>query len=330
MSNTDYDNGVFVISIDFELLWGVWDVTSEERYGANILGVKEVIPALLNLFATYDIKATFATVGILFANDKSELFSYLPESKPGYTNPNYDVYAREFKRLGDNETDDPYHFGYSLFEQLKNSPHEIGTHTFCHYYCLEKGQTADEFDADIKVAKKIAEAKGIKLNSIVFPRNQVNKEYLQVLRNNDINVYRGNPDSWIYKPRRFAAEGLLIRLSRLVDAYFPVSGYNTYPLTRQQGKPVNIPASRFMKPYFKPLGWFERLRLNRIKKGMTHAAQNKELYHLWWHPHNFGQNLDRNILNLTILLQHYQELNRQYGFTCCTMEEAGRLLSTDT
>jgi hypothetical protein len=50
MNSNSNDKGIFVISLDFELHWGVWDVTTKEKYGANILGVKEVIPRLLDLF----------------------------------------------------------------------------------------------------------------------------------------------------------------------------------------------------------------------------------------------------------------------------------------
>ena len=55
--------GLFIISLDFELLWGVRDKRTKETYGQNILGVQEVIPQLLDLFDKYDITATFATVG---------------------------------------------------------------------------------------------------------------------------------------------------------------------------------------------------------------------------------------------------------------------------
>ena len=40
MKNTLNDNGVFVISLDLELLWGVWDVASKNGSDvANIEGV---------------------------------------------------------------------------------------------------------------------------------------------------------------------------------------------------------------------------------------------------------------------------------------------------
>jgi peptidoglycan/xylan/chitin deacetylase (PgdA/CDA1 family) len=316
------NKGVFVISLDFELLWGVWDVTTKEKYGTNILGVREVIPRLLDLFALYNIKATFATVGFLFAKNKTALNLYLPDITPGYSNHAYNVYTNELPVIGNNENDDPYHFGYSLFNQIKQSPHEIGTHTFCHYYCLEEGQSAEEFDADIKAAKKIANANNVQLQSIVFPRNQVNEEYLTVLKDNGINVYRGNPTSWIYKPRKFTAEVLFIRFCRLLDTYLPISGYNTHKIIKDAHLPVNVPASRFLKPYNKKIAWLQKIKLNRIMNEMTVAAKNNELYHLWWHPHNFGLHIAENIAGLTIILNHYQALNKKYGFINLTMQEA--------
>ena len=325
MKNNNNDKGTFVISLDFELLWGVWDVTTKEKYGNHIKGVREVIPKLLELFAGYDFKVTFATVGFLFARNKEELLSSLPPIKPAYANALYNVYDREVKTIGDNETDDPFHFGYGMFELIKNSPHEIGTHTFSHYYCLEDGQGPEEFDADIKAAKKIAAAKGIEFTSMVFPRNQINMEYLAVLKNNGVHVYRGNPTSWIYKPRNFAAEVPFIRLCRLLDTYFPISGYNTHAIKKEDGLPVNIPASHFLKPYNKNLAWFEKLKLSRIKTEMTKAAERGELFHLWWHPHNFGNNLTQNIANLKVLLDHYKYLENRFGFTNLTMEQAASL-----
>ena len=322
MNSLNNDKGSFVISLDYELLWGVWDVTTIEKYGNHILGVQQVIPALLELFKTYNIKATFATVGILFAKDKAELLSFLPTVKPAYSNRTYNVYANEFDKTGSNEKDDPYHFGYTLFDMIKQSEHEMATHSFSHYFCLEDGQTAEEFDADIKAAIKIAADKNVQLTSLVFPRNQINEAYLPVLQKNGITVYRGNPVSWIYKPRIFAAEIPLIRLCRLLDTYFPISGNNTFLIKREAGCPVNIPASRFLKPYNKNLAWFEKLKLKRIMNEMTYAAKNNELYHLWWHPHNFGVNINENMQNLAVLLNHYRFLNKKYAFTNLTMKEA--------
>ncbi|MBS1512378.1 MAG: polysaccharide deacetylase family protein [Bacteroidetes bacterium] len=323
--NTTNDKGALIISLDFELFWGVWDVTTKERYGDHILGVKKVMPGLIDLFARYDCKATFATVGFLFAKDKEELMKYCPGNIPSYSNDSYNVYHREVPNIGHNEIDDPYHFGFSLLEMLKATPHEICTHTFSHYYCLEEGQTADEFEADTAAAIRIAAANNISLSSIVFPRNQVNEEYLPMLYQKGIRIYRGNPTSWIYKPRKYAAEVPFIRLCRLLDVYLPISGYNTHKIGKEEGEPVNIPASRFLKPYNPKMAWLEKLKLSRILNEMTRAAQQKEMYHLWWHPHNFGMHTEANMNNLAKILEHYKLLQQKYGFANYTMKEAGNL-----
>ena len=39
----------FIISLDFELKWGVRDAL-DESYNENLLGARHVIPKILNLF----------------------------------------------------------------------------------------------------------------------------------------------------------------------------------------------------------------------------------------------------------------------------------------
>lgn len=329
MTTNRNEGGIFVISLDFELLWGVWDVTTIKKYGGNIVGVKKVIPRLIALFKEYDIQCTFATVGFLFAQNKDQLITSNPLTIPSYSNEVYNVYKKEVPKIGVDENDDPYHYGYSLLKLLKESPHEIGSHSYCHYYCMEEGQTGEEFDVDIKAAKNIAEKTGVQLKSFVFPRNQVNEEYIDILKENNFTAYRGNPTSWIYKPRKYDAEVLFIRFCRLLDTYFPISGYNSHNLSFQGELPVNIPASRFLKPYSPKLKWLEKLRMHRIKKEMTYAAKNNELYHLWWHPHNFGLNLEENIIFLTSLLNHFKKLNKQFGFKNLTMEQSAEVIKNN-
>ena len=78
-------NGKFVISLDFELFWGVRDQVEIEDYGENIKGVHSVIPRMLETFSQYRIRATFAIVGFLFFENKLELLNNLPEKLPEYT-----------------------------------------------------------------------------------------------------------------------------------------------------------------------------------------------------------------------------------------------------
>ncbi len=315
-----FDSGKFVISLDFELFWGVRDKRTIENYGTNILGVQKAIPAMLAVFDKYGIKATFSTVGFLFAKNKEELLAYCPSVKPGYHDAELSPY-HSFDKVGNDETDDPYHFGYSLLQQIKtNGNHEIGTHTFCHYYCLESGQTPEAFKQDLAAAKKIAANKGINVRSLIFPRNQFNEEYLTICKQVGIDSYRGNPASWLYTGRNKNDESLSRRAFRFIDTYINLTGHHCH--TKEyvlSSSLLNIAASRFLRPYSKKLSFLESLRLRRIKKAMLHAAKNNKLFHLWWHPHNFGVNIQENINFLEQILAYYQQLQQKYRFSSITM-----------
>jgi len=70
--------GEFVISLDFELLWGLRDHATRDSYGANVLGGREAIPRILDLFERHGICATRATVGLLMTENRDELLASLP------------------------------------------------------------------------------------------------------------------------------------------------------------------------------------------------------------------------------------------------------------
>ena len=76
--------GKLLVSLDFELFWGMLDQCALEDYQDNVLGGRTAIPKLLELFQKYGIHATWATVGFLFAESYQELQSYFPEEKPSY------------------------------------------------------------------------------------------------------------------------------------------------------------------------------------------------------------------------------------------------------
>ncbi|WP_245739755.1 polysaccharide deacetylase family protein [Thermoflavimicrobium dichotomicum] len=319
------DTGTLLITLDFELYWGVRDQLTKKAYAKNILGVQSVVPALLELFKQYKIHATWAIVGFLFFKNKQELIAELPEKFPGYTNQNLSPYPY-IDTLDSIESEDPFHFAPSLIKRISTYPdQEIGTHTFSHYYCLEKGQTIDEFEEDLKKAITIAKRFGWKPKSIVFPRNQVNPEYLPVLRKLGITSYRGNESSWLYKPtnqddRRFLKRGL-----RLIDSYLNLSGHNTYAVHELNKEvPLNLPSSRFLRPYAKRFRIFESMRLRRICSDLTYAAKKGEIYHLWWHPHNFGANLDENVSFLKKIFDHFLNLKMEYGMKSMNMGELSR------
>jgi peptidoglycan/xylan/chitin deacetylase (PgdA/CDA1 family) len=325
------NNGIFVISLDFELYWGIRDkrpLSTVEEYLQN---THRIFPHLLATFRKYEVKATFAIVGLLAADSKEEMRQFIPEIKPDYCDPNLSPYTDGLTAVKESAKDDPYHYAGNLLSLFREYPeHELGTHTFSHYYCQEEGAAPESFRADLLAAKAIAKDKGLTIDSLVFPRNQYNAAFMKICEEVGIKTYRGNERVWFWNPKAAGLIKLPAKVVRALDSYVNISGNHCYDLKElANGSPVDIPSSRFLRPY-KPMGgsFSERFKLRRIKKGMTEAAKTGKLYHLWWHPHNFASNSDQNFKTLEAVLQHFSELKTKYGFESKTMREVGDILAS--
>lgn len=313
--------GLFVISLDFELFWGIRDKFSFEEYGANVLGVWEVIPKLLKLFEKYDIHATFATVGAMFSENLDELNPFLPSLKPNYSDSSLSPY---FGYLENSKNHDPrYYFGKKLVELIKSdSRHEIGTHTFSHYYALEPGQTKEEFDSDLNSAIEIAKSQGIELKSFVFPRHQINPDYLDLFPKYGIEIYRETEKAWFHSAARGADESMIKRGIRYLDYFICLGNHHCQNLSEiKKGNLYAIRASRWLRPYKKSESKFDFLKMRRIKKQMNHAAKKGKIFHLWFHPHDIGIQQNKNFEMLEEILKHYSDLHSKYGMQSANMAE---------
>ncbi len=318
--------GTLIVSLDFELFWGMLDVCPLEEYQDHVLGGREAIPKLLELFQKYDIHATWAAVGFLFGESREELIPLFPEKEeqPGYQNPGLSPYAY-FRKIGGNEQEAPCFFAPSLIKRIAQTPgQEIGSHTFSHYYCREKGQTPREFAADMKAAKKIAGLHGYDVHSVILPRNQCEPEYTRVLKETGFTAYRDEENDWIHEKIKFRP---LLRLLRLADVYFPLTGQGGYVPKNENGI-WNLTGSRMYKPIFKPLYFMEGLKIRRIKKQMRHAAENGLTFHLWWHPHNIGVRTEEHLGQLEEIFRYYAELKETYGMESRNMGETVAVLES--
>lgn len=303
--------GIFTISLDFELFWGVRDHRTIASYGENIRNVHRLVPKLLEIFEKYDVHCTWATVGFLFLSNKNELIRNLPEKRPGYIRKEYDPYSY----LENNELEHVYHFAPALIEQIKKTPgQEIGTHTYSHFYTLERDATIGQFKNDLQMAIQVARQKGCELKSIVFPRNQYSDEHIKICCEEGIKVYRGNELSGAYKPVSRENENNFRRAIRLVDTYINITGHHCHQMPAS-GQIINVPASRFLRPHDPKLKFLDGLKLNRIKNGLKFAAANGLIYQLWWHPHNFGKFTEENFEFLEGVLKFYRQLNQEGKMT---------------
>lgn len=316
------EGGAFVVSLDFELHWGVRDHEPPGgRYRANLFGAREAIPQMLAAFARREVAATWAVVGFLFAESRDELLAYAPEERPTYAEPRYDAYREP---LGRSEGEDPLHFAPSIVKRIAETPRqELASHTYSHFFCLEAGQTLAQFRADLRAARRLAADKGYELRSLVLPRNQLNPAYFDAVREAGFRCLRGHERSWLYQPRAREDERLARRAGRLLDAYLDLSGSHDTPWAQLEAKGglVDVPASRFLRPHSARLAALEPRRLGRIEAAMLEAARSGTIFHLWWHPHNFGTRTAENMAGLERILGYYARLRERFGMRSLSMGE---------
>jgi len=314
------DRGKLVISLDFELHWGIFEkapIDGRVTYFDNTI---EAIPKILNLFSTYNIEATWATVGMLFNKNLSDLKTTYPSHIPSYKIKELSSYEYILKNDAVIKKYPKYYFATKLIEKINSTKgQEIASHTYSHYYCLENGQNQADFRQDLQLNIDKAKEIGITLKSIVFPRNQYNSKYNSICIELGIKALRSNPNVWFWNAT--TKESLLKKVFRTADCYIPLhnSLYKLNSLQVIEGLPLLIPASRFLRPISK-YDSLNKLRLKRIKKEMTKAAKLNKVYHLWWHPHNFGSNPNAALKELEELLRHFKHLNDRYKMRSMNMK----------
>lgn len=314
--------GALVISLDFELHWGLRDrYAATDPRAATLLNAREAVLRMLDLFSAHDCRATWATVGLLFARSAEEAAAFAPSLRPAYEDVRLDAYR---EAVGDSETSDPLHLAPSLVEAIAARPdQEIGTHTFSHYYCAEPGQSVEAFEADLRAAIAIAAARGIETRSIVFPRNQVTSSHLAVLPRYGIRSFRGVQRAWMYRPRPDRSTSHLVRGARLVDQFVPFAGMHLTQwerVLRPDGL-TNVPASLFLRPVRSAGDAVDRIRLARISAALSAAARSGRIFHLWWHPHNFAAHLDANVAFLERILGVFALHRDRYGMRSLAMRD---------
>jgi peptidoglycan/xylan/chitin deacetylase (PgdA/CDA1 family) len=160
----------FVISLDFEMFWGVEDTQSVAGYGRNVLGEWQAIPQMLARFQAHRVNVTWATVGAIMCRDYREWRARRRSAIPSASAPAAhadveDALVRQYPKL---------FFARPLVERiLETDGQELATHTYSHFYCKDADATPEGFLDDLARASSLAAEMGAGFRTIVFPRNQI-------------------------------------------------------------------------------------------------------------------------------------------------------------
>ena len=314
------NKGLFIMSLDFEGQWGSIGGHTDSQLYAFAERVRKnpvVIPRLRSLFDKYGIHCTWAVVGAMLCRDKEEVLSLLDKD---VVYKSWGISIMDYiKGIKDNSL----YFFPDLIDTVKNtSNQEIGSHTFTHFYANEAGVSVEMLQQEMELSRKVLSELGVEAKTLIMPRNQVEGLDEEVLNKTGFTIVRGRGNGPL-KPK------IVKKVVQFADAYLPLVK-RTYPIDIIcNGERNNVKASILFRPYLKKLGFMEPLKLWRIKLAMKKAAERGECFHLWFHPHNVANNMDRNFATLESVFKYYNHLNKKYGFRSVTMSECAALAKSE-
>lgn len=261
----------FIMSLDCEGKWGMADCLRPYHH-RELTGAKlaEAYRQLLGVLAEYRIPATFAFV-MAFTLSERELsgFPILDRFRQ-----RQDPWLEPYWRCLDGGLSEGWHEP-ACFEMVRDAGvHEIASHSFCHRPLGDASIDAGGAAAELDLAASAARLKGVELQTLVFPRNEVGN--LSAVRRAG---YLG------YRTCLNRQGGYVGRIAALLDEF----AMNTEPqdaLAETDGL-VAIPPGRFFN-------WRFGLRRmippvvtrKRFRNQLEQCAHDGGIVHLWLHPHN--------------------------------------------
>jgi peptidoglycan/xylan/chitin deacetylase (PgdA/CDA1 family) len=277
--------GAFVLSLDFELIWGTLDVCGPERFRRACERERsEVFGALLALLEEFAIPATWCVLGHVMldscAADNGHKHAEIV--RPTHAWQQGDWFEHD---PCSDEQRAPIFYGRSMVKRLLEArvPQEIGCHSFSHVIFGDEGCSRDTAASEVRACVRLAGDLGVAPRSFAFPRNQVG--HLDVLREHGFTCYRGPEPTWYVGGGR--AAGRLKRAGHLADVLLARRPPVVAPQPTQGL--VNIPASMM---FFPAHGARRHIpvsrRVRRALKGVECAAREQRIMHLWFHPTNIA------------------------------------------
>lgn len=300
--------GVFTISLDFELIWGTLDLFGPERFRrACEIEREEVIDRLLDLFAEYEVSATWCTLGHLF-HDACQMER--GHKHPMIVRPTHSWHQEDwfFHDPCSTEESAPLFYGRSLIQKIRDCqvPQEIGCHSYSHVIFGDPGCSRETALSEISTCVNLAREVGVELRAFAFPRNCVG--HLDVLHELGFTCYRGPEPIWYEQGH---TRGTIERLTHLWDVVRAAEPPVVEVEISEAGL-RNIPASMIFFPMdglrrFIPMS----LRVRRAIKGLDAAVRQRRIFHFWFHPTNMATHIEKMFGGLHAILEHASRLRER-------------------
>ena len=116
----------------------------------------------------------------------------------------------------------------------------------------------------------------------------------------------------------------------MADTYLDITGKRIvdWDTILEPSGLCNVRASRFLSPYRPTLKGLEEKRLKRTVDQIKLAAMEDAIFHIWFHPHNFGSYLEENLKVLEVILRAFAFARERYGMRSLSMSTVADMVRT--
>jgi len=269
----------FIVSLDCEGKWGMADILQPYHHeNLTNSALARAYERLVGLFGRYEIPATFAFVMafVLTPDEREQFASELLGDRA-------DAWLRSYREAVANGNAEGWHLPEAIDIVRSSAAHEIACHSFCHRPLGDHSISASGASTELSSANAAARLKGIKLDTFVFPRNEVG--HLAELRAHGFIGYRDR----LRRPR--GRIGRAISLAEEMNVWAPsqrASALSDGLVSIPSGRMLNwrYGARNLIPSQVTKTRWGHQLRDAVAKGGVVH---------LWLHPHNLitGPNTEK-------------------------------------
>jgi peptidoglycan/xylan/chitin deacetylase (PgdA/CDA1 family) len=289
------DRGACVISIDTEMAWGEAHRRDGSEGRHRFAAEREVVDAVLDLFARYEMSATWAVVGHLFL-DACHDDGCGPH--PELVTPAYDWLGDDWLAVDPCSDIDaaPHWYGRDIVDAILGCavPQEVGSHSFSHVIVDDPACTPEVFSSELAAAAAVAADRQIDLRSFVYPRNAIGQ--VERLAEHGFRSYRGGRPS----PPFAGRPAWQRRALAAVDKMHPLAASAVRPVREPSGV-WNVPQTYLFAPASSGRRLPPALWARRPVARLRQAARHRSLFHLWFHPYNITAAPGRALATLEIV-----------------------------
>ena len=317
---------LFCINADFEMAWSGRRVPDDPARDRLFEGTAETVARLLEIFDTYEIPVTWATVGALMLTKPFDFgrFAEFNGADPFFTGDWYAPPPFDSPRA-------KYFYAPRAVEKILNAQakHEIACHTFTHVYLGAGSVSEKRFRMELEACGEAAKAWNLKLETFVYPSQYA--EHAGLLPECGYRVYRRDALEWFrfgkpYIPSFTVGRGNRLRkiaggLGKFFDESLCLTP-RAYEVEREPSGLTRYTNSTFF-PGFRGISKYVTppQRVRRLCKGIDSAVRENALFAFFFHPWNLNRRRDELLGAMKRICAYAAKLREQGKLSIVTARE---------